>query len=198
VKVLQRGGELFALGLLLHGFPEYDLSTLRIPGVLQRIALAYVLASLLVLHMGVRSQAFAAAVILLGYWGLIALVPAPGRESASLAMGEDVGAWLDRAILGKRHLYKKEVGFDPEGLLSTVPTVVTVLIGYWVGVALRRWPRDLVVIAVVAGVGVGGVALGLLWARRFRSTSSCGQVRTWSFRRGARCWRWRRCTHWSI
>ncbi len=167
VKVFQRGAILFALGLLLHGFPEYDLSTLRIPGVLQRIALAYVLASLLVLHLKVRWQALAAAGLLLGYWALLTLLPAPDRQTPSLAMGEDIGAWLDRAIFGRKHLYKKDVGFDPEGLLSTLPAVVTVLTGYWAGLALRRWPRDLVVVCALAAAGVGGVALGLAWDRLF-------------------------------
>jgi predicted acyltransferase len=167
LKILQRGAILFALGLFLQGFPEYHLADLRIPGVLQRIALAYVLASLLVLHLGVRWQAAAAAAVLLGDWGLLALVPAPGRETASLAMGEDWGSWLDRAVFGSRHLYKKEAGFDPEGLLSTLPAVVTVLGGYWTGLALRRWPRDLVVTAAIAGAGVAAVALGLLWHEAF-------------------------------
>src|SRR5690606_32596360 len=105
-KSVKRAAILFGLGLLLHGFPNYlDLSTLRIPGVLQRIALAYLLATGLVLWLRPRALWVAAAGILLGYWALMTLVPVPGSGAGVLEPGRDLGAYIDRAVFGTDHLW---------------------------------------------------------------------------------------------
>ena len=166
-KVAKRAAVLFALGLILHGFPGYDLSTIRIPGVLQRIALAYLAASAIVLTTRPRGQALWAAGLLLLYWALMTLVPVPGGVAGDLSPEGNLGAWLDRVVIGTDHLWSQSRTWDPEGLLSTVPAVGTVLAGVLAGHWLRseRGPAEKTVWLFV----VGNVALlvGVAWGWLF-------------------------------
>lgn len=132
----RRATLLFALGLLLNGFPHYaQLSTLRYFGVLQRIGLCYFVGATLFLRTGARGQALVALALLAGYWLMLALVPVPGVGAGVLAPEANlVGYFDDRLFHG--HLYRD--GFDPEGLLSTLPAVATTLIGMLAG----RWLRS--------------------------------------------------------
>ncbi len=164
LKVGKRSLILFGLGLLLHGFPNYlDLSNLRIPGVLQRIALAYFTASVVVLYLGVRAQIAVTALLLFGYWALQTLVPVPGFGAGVLEAGKDLGAWIDRLVFGENHLWVWSKTWDPEGLLSTLPAVATVLTGVFTGYWLRS-PRSQ--LEKTGGLVLGGVAtllVGMLW-----------------------------------
>ncbi|HEX7091291.1 MAG TPA: heparan-alpha-glucosaminide N-acetyltransferase domain-containing protein [Longimicrobiales bacterium] len=162
-KAAKRAAILFALGLLLHGFPRYDLSTIRIPGVLQRIAIAYLCATPAVLWLRWRGEAVLCAVLLLGYWALLTLVPVPGGAAGVLEPGQDLGAWLDRAVFGTQHLWSQSRTWDPEGLLSTLPAIGTVLLGVLAGRWLRsdRAPLEKTVGLFVAGNA--GLFLGLVW-----------------------------------
>ena len=110
----------------------FSLANLRIPGVLQRIALVYLAVSLLLIHTRWRGQALAAGVLLLSYWGLMTLVP-----GFALEPGEDLGAALDRAVFGQAHLWRFSQTWDPEGLLSTLPAIATGLLGALTGHWLR-------------------------------------------------------------
>jgi predicted acyltransferase len=160
----RRAAILFALGLILHGFPNYlDLTHLRIPGVLQRIALAYLLATTIVLYLGRRGQVSVVALLLLGYWAAMMLIPVPGGSAGVLAPGLDIGAWIDRAVFGEQHLWTQSRTWDPEGLLSTLPAVATVMLGVFTGVWLRsdRQPATRAVGLFLAGNA--GIVLGLLW-----------------------------------
>src|SRR5262245_27194912 len=96
-KVLTRTRVIFGLGLLLNALPYFDWDVLRIPGVLQRIALCYGAAALLALYVSRRTQALSAAALLIGYWALLMLVPVPGQGAGVLQPGADLGAYLDRA-----------------------------------------------------------------------------------------------------
>ncbi len=162
-KAAKRSLILFGLGLLLHGFPTYNLSTIRIPGVLQRIAIASFCATTIVLAFRARGQAIAAAVLLLGYWALITLVPVPGIGAGVLEPGKDLGAYIDRAIFGTEHLWRQSRTWDPEGLLSTLPAIASVLLGVMVG----HWIRsDRSARAKLTGLFVAGAAatlVGLAW-----------------------------------
>jgi predicted acyltransferase len=168
-KVAKRSAILFLLGLVLAAFPFYglDLATLRIPGVLQRIGLAFLLASGVVLFTGPRAQAAVAALLLLGYWAAMKLVPVPGHGAGSLEPDSNLAAWVDRAVLGTAHLWKSSKTWDPEGLLSTLPAVATVLLGMFAGRWLRseRSPERKTA-GMLAG-GAAGVVLGLLWNELF-------------------------------
>lgn len=163
-KVARRSLILFGLGLLLHGFPNYlDLSTLRIPGVLQRIALAYFAASAIALFLARRAQIAAAALLLLGYWALLTLVPVPGSGAGVLEPGRDLGAYIDRLVFTEDHLWVWSRTWDPEGLLGTLPAVATTLTGVFAGVWLRSARAATPKTVGLIFAGVAAVVAGLVW-----------------------------------
>jgi predicted acyltransferase len=165
-RILRRSAVLFALGLLLNGFPTYEWEALRLLGVLQRIALAYLLASLLVLNLSERAQRIAAGLLLLGYWAAMTLVPVPGFGPGALTPEGNLGAYLDRTLLGSSHLYARG-SFDPEGLFGTLGAVVTVLIGFFTGRWLRSQPVATRTSLALAAAAVLLVAGGWLWGLVF-------------------------------
>jgi len=130
LKVLKRAVLIFAIGLFLNAFPRFDFATLRIFGVLQRIALAYLFASLVVLRNGPTGQIRWAGGLLLFYWVVMKAVPVPGFGAGDLSMEGNLAAWLDRTLFGE-HLWQDL--YDPEGLLSTIPAIATVLLGVLAG-----------------------------------------------------------------
>lgn len=165
-RIVRRSAILFALGLLLNGFWNYDWGTIRIMGVLQRISLAYLLAALVVLKLPRRGQWACALLLLIGYWVAMSVVPVPGYGVGNLSREGNLGAYIDRLIIGTAHLYKGDqfnsMG-DPEGLFSTLPAVVSVLLGYFTGQWLRTQPvksrtsMDLVII------GLASIVVGEVW-----------------------------------
>ena len=162
-KVLIRSVVIFALGLALQGFPDYDLRTIRVPGVLQRIALSYLIGATIVLWTGVRGQFVALVALLVGYWVLMTRVPVPGLGSTALAPDLNLSNWLDLKLIGRNHLMHETMTWDPEGTLSTLGGVASVMCGVLAG----HWIRSSrVVSAKVIGLlvaGGAGVALGSLW-----------------------------------
>jgi predicted acyltransferase len=166
LRILRRAAILFGLGLLLNGFPLYDFSTLRVLGVLQRIALAYLLAALAVLHLDRRVLAGLSAAVLLGYWGAMTLIPVPGHGAGVLTEAGNLVGYLDRLLIGTPHLYLQK-GFDPEGLLSTLPATVTVFAGYFAGLWLREHPTERSTAVGLAGAGLICVLAGALWGLLF-------------------------------
>jgi predicted acyltransferase len=130
--IIRRAALLFALGILLNGFPHFDLARLRIPGVLQRIALCYLFAALLVMKTTTKGQGVVAVSLLAAYWMLMALVPVPGHGAGVFEEQGNLAGYLDDLVL-RGHLYHD--GFDPEGMLSTMPAVATTLFGVLAG----RW-----------------------------------------------------------
>ncbi len=152
---------IFALGLFLNSFPQWatDYSHLRIMGVLQRIALAYGLAVGAVLFMQRQWLPILCAGILLAYWGILNFFG--GADPYSLEANA-VGL-LDRALLGETHLYRGfGLPFDPEGLLSTLPAAVTVLIGYLAGGMIHQLRPGRVVSTLALG-GLILAAAGYVW-----------------------------------
>ena len=139
LQILRRTIILFGLGLFLAWFPFYDVNwaMARIPGVLQRIAVVYLFASLAYLNLGVKGRAWLSAVILLGYWLVMKLVPVPGIDLGTIGPDGNPAAWLDHAVLGA-HVWRNAPGpGDPEGILSSFPAVVTALAGVFTGEWLR-------------------------------------------------------------
>jgi predicted acyltransferase len=152
-----RSAVLFLLGLVVNGFPDYNLHTIRIPGILQRIALCYLCGGLFYLSVSRPSQgttqqqtqrrialiATAAAILLAIYWAILKLVPVPGFGPGHLDSLGNIGAYVDRALLGVSHMWAYGttpgygVTFDPEGLLSTLPAIASLLIGIVAGEWLR-------------------------------------------------------------
>jgi predicted acyltransferase len=172
--ILRRGGLLYLVGLGLALYPRFDVATVRLMGVLPRLALCYTASALIYRSIAQRpgaAQARAALTIAGGllalYWGLLMWVPPPGGVAGDLAPGRDLGAWIDRALLGEAHLWRTSRTWDPEGLLSTLPAVGTALTGIAAGVWLRSpepvgWRLGRLLTA-----GALGVACGVLWDLSF-------------------------------
>jgi predicted acyltransferase len=159
--VLWRGFLLLAIGVFLNGFPNrYHIHTLRFYGVLQRIAICYVITSILELWLGWRAQIAVILGCLIGYWILMRYVTVPGfgvptHDMPLLDPDRNIVAWLDRKLL-MGHLY--EVTRDPEGVLSTIPSVATCLLGLQTG----KWLRSARSAASKAtGMAIAGAVLFL-------------------------------------
>lgn len=130
IDVTKRTLILIALGLFLNGFPHYNLSIIRLPGVLQRIALGYFFGSLFYLWTSMTVQIGAVAVLLGSYWWMLTHLQAPGFPVGDLSKEGNFAAYIDRAVFGA-HLYRPV--YDPEGLLSTIPAIASTLLGNLAG-----------------------------------------------------------------
>jgi predicted acyltransferase len=179
-RIARRTIVLILLGLFLNAFGRVldyasgdieaiDFSTLRLPGVLQRIAVVYFISSLVVLHHSIRAQAVLAGVLLLGYWALVTILPVPGDYERNLSPDGNVVRVVDRAVFTERHMYTqaRTEMTEPEGLLSTLPAIVTCLMGYWMGVLIQRRGADLRTVLLVMGCGAICVEIGLVWDAAF-------------------------------
>ena len=141
LQVLRRAAILYVLGLVLYGFPKYDLSTLRLLGVLQRIAICYAIAAAIYLTTSVRGQIVCIVGLLASYWLLMTLVPVPGYGAGRLDVEGNLAHYVDRVVLGA-HNYAHTKTWDPEGIVSTLPAIATALFGVLAGHILRS-RRDL-------------------------------------------------------
>ncbi|HWR99193.1 MAG TPA: heparan-alpha-glucosaminide N-acetyltransferase domain-containing protein [Prolixibacteraceae bacterium] len=165
LKIGKRTLLIFAIGLFLNSFPQWsaDFSKLRIMGVLQRIALAYGISAILVLSVNRKYLPWLGGAILLAYWGLVVLIG--GSDPYSLA--GNPASPVDTAILGVNHIYKGfGIPFDPEGIFSTIPAVVTVLIGYLAGALIKETPKIKVPVFLLSA-GILAVAGGWTWGLYF-------------------------------
>lgn len=167
LHTLRRASILFVLGLIVNSFPHFNPHTLRVFGVLPRIAICYlIVATLYLLSPEWRSKAVLVGVALVGYWALMRFVPVPGYGVPThtvplLDQDGNLTAWLDRHIFSAPHLY--EHTRDPEGFLSTLPALATALIGLLTGEWLRT---DRTVVEKSRGIviaGLSAVLLGGLW-----------------------------------
>lgn len=163
VQIFRRAAILFVLGLIMYGYPYFNLSTQRIPGVLQRIAVCYFFSSFIFLKAGVKTIAYISAALLFAYWGIMTLIPVPGVGYPNLEPATNLGAWLDRAILGLDHLWKGSKVWDPEGILSTVPAVSTTLLGVLAGYWLRKKIEPAQKVVWLFVFGNAGLVLGTIW-----------------------------------
>ena len=165
-EALRRTAVIGGLGLFMAAYPYFDLTTVRIPGVLMRIALCYLAAWGVRRVGGSAVHAVIAAALLVGYWFLMTRVALPDGTPPNLEPETNLGAWLDRALLGG-HLWKQSRTWDPEGLLSTLPAIATTLLGLLAGEWLRS---DREANRKTAGLLLGGLAfvvLGLVWGASF-------------------------------
>lgn len=135
-QIFRRAAILFALGLLCYAFPHFNLGTQRILGVLQRIAICYLVASILFLYTGVRAQICWVVGLLAAYWMLMTLVPVPGYGPGRLDEEGNLAHYVDRIVLGS-HNYAPTKTWDPEGVVSTIPAIATILLGVLAGHLLR-------------------------------------------------------------
>ena len=165
-RILRRVALIFLAGLFLNIFPRFvrDYDTLRIMGVLQRIALAWGLGAVIVLLVKRNYIWVTTLVILLGYWALLYFFG--GSDPYSLE--GNFGRQVDMKILGENHLYKGfGVPFDPEGLLSTIPAVATVLLGFMTGNLISSFGTSWKTAGWLAIIGAALIGTGLLWGQYF-------------------------------
>ncbi len=165
-RIGRRAVILFTLGLFLAGVPDFNPATIRIPGVLQRIAVCYLVAALLFLLTTARTQAAVMAGALVGYWAVMTLVPVPGFGAGDLGKEGNLAAYLDRTLLGP-HLWRASKVYDPEGILSTLPALATTLAGVLTGHWLRSSSSPATKVWKMGAAGVVAILLGLLWNRWF-------------------------------
>jgi predicted acyltransferase len=167
-QILRRGGLIILCGLLLTAFPYFPIeriTEMRLPGVLQRIGLAYLLAALLTLRGGWRAHLVLLGALLLGYWALMTLVPVPGIGTGPRLLDDpsaSLAAYVDRAVFGT-HLWRSSRTWDPEGLLSTLPAVATVVLGVLAGRWLSSGRPLTERLAALFAVGAMLMVVGLMW-----------------------------------
>lgn len=163
IKVVYRSIIIFLLGEFLAGFPYFNLSTIRIPGVLQRIAVCYFFASIIYLTTKPRTTAMIALALLIIYFLLMKYVPAPGYYAGDLSKEGSLASYIDRRIFGP-HIWKQGVVYDPEGILSTMGALATTLMGVLAGPLIRaknKTPIEKVALMFVAGISC--MILGWIW-----------------------------------
>jgi predicted acyltransferase len=165
LRVLRRVLLLYGLGLIYYGGISQHWADIRYAGILQRIGLCYLFASLLFLNLNLRGMIAAFVALLAGYWALMTLVPVPGIGAGSFAPDANLANWIDAHYLPGRLWDKTR---DPEGLLSTLPAIGTCLIGVFAGLLLKQErlsPQSQSLWLI--GAGIASVAAGHLWGLQF-------------------------------
>ncbi|WP_434212310.1 acyltransferase family protein [[Pseudomonas] boreopolis] len=169
-RVSKRAALIFLCGFLMYWYPfvhpvdghwvfkPFDQT--RVFGVLQRIAICYLLAALAVRYLPGRALPWLALALPLAYWAILYLFGTPGLELDKLA---NAGTRLDLWLVGRDHLYRKDGGFDPEGLLGALPATSNVLGGYLAGQWLRTAGKTPRAVGWMLAAGASLVALALLW-----------------------------------
>ena len=164
MQIIRRGLLLVLFGMMYNGLLKFDFESLRCASVLGRIGLGYMFAALITLHWNLRGQILWLAGLLLGYWILLAWVPVPGLGAGDFSEGNTWTNYVDQHWLpGKMY---RETG-DPEGLLSTLPAIATVLSGVCAGHWLRSSFGGMRKVAGLIGTGMVCVLLGLFWDQYF-------------------------------
>ncbi len=166
-RVARRVVLLFLLGLVYNNLLQFRFESLRVAGVLQRIAICYGFAATIFLLTKVRTQVVLFVAILVGYWAILMFVPSPESRAGDLAKETNLAGYLDRHYLPGK-IYESFYGYgDNEGLLSTIPAVATallgVLAGHWLLSDRARWTKSV----GLATMGLACLGLGMLWSKDF-------------------------------
>ena len=135
----------------------------RIPGVLQRIGIVYFFIAILYLKTTQKTQLLVAVLILLTYWILMAFVPVPGFGAANFEKNTNLAAWLDNLLLNG-HLWSYSKTWDPEGILSTLPTIATGISGMFIGQILNLQIPKIEIVKKIGIVGIALIFIGLIWS----------------------------------
>jgi predicted acyltransferase len=161
-QLAKRAAIIFAIGCVLNLIPNFAFGSVRIPGVLQRIALCTMLAAPIVVYLDLRRQILAIALVLAVYTTLMLVVPVPGVDGSvaagALEPGRDFGSWVDRHILAG-HMWAASKTWDPEGLVSTLSALASQLFGVLTG----RWlaTKRPMAVKTIAMLGAGGACLAV-------------------------------------
>ena len=171
-KVIKRTVLIFLLGYLMYWFPFFRLNAAghivgapigdtRIFGVLQRIALCYFFASLMIHYLSRRTIIVVSMALLIGYWLILLFFGDPNQPFSLLG---NAGLFIDKAVLGPNHMYHGEaIPFDPEGILSTLPAIVNVIVGYYAGRFIQLNGKGYNSIAKLMLVGSMFIFVALCW-----------------------------------
>ncbi|MEN9296829.1 MAG: hypothetical protein RJA42_1098 [Bacteroidota bacterium] len=154
------GAFVLMIGLCFSGLTDFE--HVRIPGVLQRIAVVYLLVGLLHFYASLRIQIVVFIASLVGYWALMHFVEVPGIGAANLEVNKNLAAWLDNYLL-EGHLWASSKTWDPEGILSTLPAVATGLAGLFAG----RYLQGSAKASVLFAAGAIALAVGTIWGWYF-------------------------------
>ena len=174
LKAIKRGIILYLLGFFLAIFGKlvndyrHALETVRILGVLQRIAIVFIISSIIFVKSSKKTIFIIFISILVIYWALMTFIPVPGIGYANLEKETNLAAWIDRGVLTEAHTWSQSITWDPEGVLSTLPAIGTCLFGILVGLWMRR--KDVDGASKVAWLFSGGILaiiLGLVWDLEF-------------------------------
>ncbi|WP_443751272.1 acyltransferase family protein [Asticcacaulis solisilvae] len=174
-KVSKRAAIIFLLGYLMYWFPFFHqnpdgswafnpIDHTRIMGVLQRIALCFLFASIAIRYLSWRGLAALSAGLLLGYWGALMVLGPPGEQLTPLG---NIAAQFDRAVLGVDHMYVKGHGYDPEGLFSTLPAIANVIAGYLAGRYIASRPDRKKTVRMLLISGAVALLAGFAWSLAF-------------------------------
>jgi predicted acyltransferase len=163
-KIVIRAIKIFAVGIILSLIPNFEFGNIRFAGVLQRISIVFLACSFIFLNTPIKFQAWLGIFILVVYWLVMTLVPTPGIGEVSLEKGVNLAAWVDSVLLPGRMW---QGTWDPEGILSTFPAIVTGITGLLAGHLLlgKRTPHEKAVLLLVCGFVA--VAAGYLWGLTF-------------------------------
>ncbi len=162
-KIIIRTLKLIGLGLFLGAFTISipfikDWADIRFPGVLQRIGVVFFFAAILFINFKWRTLIAITVTLLVGYWLLMTLVPVNGMESTLDRAPNNLANWLDVQVFG-RHNYKAD--YDPEGLLSTIPSITSSLLGIFTGLILTSKQEKKA--TLLTGIGGSLLIIGHLW-----------------------------------
>src|SRR5690554_1752913 len=163
-KIIFRSLKIFAVGMILNLIPDFNFSDLRWTGVLHRIAVVFFVCAVLFLNTGWKTQAWLGAAVLLAYWLAMTLIPTPGIGSVALESGANLAAWVDSQYLPGK---KWQGTWDPEGLLSTIPAIVTGITGLLAGRLLFEKLSPNEKSNYLMAVGVLFLIIGYLWGLFF-------------------------------
>lgn len=163
-KIVWRALKIFALGIFLSLYPDFNLAEIRIPGVLQRIAIVFLVCALLFLHSSWKTQALWGAVFLVSYWVVMVFVPVPGIGAGVLEPGQNMAAWLD-SLLIPGTLW--EGTWDPEGVLSTIPALATGICGMMAGHVINSTLSGERKLVWLYCAGFCSLTAGYLWGWSF-------------------------------
>ena len=170
-KIFKRTLLIFLIGYLMYWFPFFQvdhghwslspISHTRIMGVLQRIALCYCFASLMIHFLSTRTVYILSAVLLLGYWVILLVF---GNQADPLSMTGNAGMYFDKWILGEAHMYHGEhIAFEPEGFLSTIPAIVNVIVGYYAGKFIQTNGKSYSTISKLMLIGCLFIFIAICW-----------------------------------
>src|SRR6478735_7165001 len=158
-KILLRSLKIFAVGMFLNAMPDFNWSELRYTGTLHRIAIVFLISAIIFLNTNWKQQAWIAAIILLGYWVVLLGIPTPGEGRVMLLPGQNIAAWIDQKFLpGKMW----RGNWDPEGIMSTFPSIATCITGILVGRLIQLPMVTSLKLNYLFTAGIAGAIAGYL------------------------------------